>query len=109
MIRVARQNATTYSGTTAGPGEKPSAFEAHLVGEGPNRLANVKDLETKGAERWTVVRPALLRPDVLHLDRLDDDTYRAQRADIVAALADPKRRDTLFADLCTCVRTRPQT
>lgn len=107
-LTVARLSATWYSGSLAESDEKASGFEAHLVGAGPNVLANVKDTETDSAERWTLVRPTFYRPDVLHLGMIDDEKYKAQRKDISAALKDPKRRDALFDDWCTCVRVRPK-
>jgi len=39
---------------------------------------------------------------------LDHEKYKAQRKDIPAALTDPKRREALFGDWCTCVRVRPK-
>lgn len=107
-LTVVRQSATSYSVSVAESDEKASRFEAFLVGAGENVLANVKDTETESADRWTLARHTLYRSDVLHLQAIDYEKYKAQRKDIPAALKDPKRRDDLFIDWCTCVRVRPK-
>jgi hypothetical protein len=104
ILVLARKDPTTYSGTLAGEDENPSGFEAFLVGRGAGRLANVKDRETAGDEAWTLLRPTLYRPDLLHLEVIDHERYKAHRADLPAMLKDAGRRDELFGAFCTCVR-----
>lgn len=106
ILTIARQSATAYAGTLAEFGHEPGSFEAYLVGRGSNALANVKDLETDSAERWTLMRPTLYRPDLLHVETVDSD-HKAPG--FSAALKDPKKRDALFEDAFTCVRVPPKT
>jgi hypothetical protein len=105
-LTLRRRDATSYAGTMAESPEKASGFEAHVVGKGDGALVNVKDTDTESKESWTVVRYALLRPDVLHLDMADYDAYQKAGKDAPVALRDPKRRETLLRDWCTCVRVR---
>jgi hypothetical protein len=106
ILVVTRKDPTTYSGTLAGEDENPSGFEAYLVGRGSARLANVKDTETTSDEAWTLLRPTLYRPDLLYLEMLDHEKYKAHGKDLGAMLKDPRRRDTLFGAFCTCVKVR---
>jgi hypothetical protein len=105
-LTVRRKDGTSYAGTMGESADKTSPFEAHLVGPRERTLVNVKETETDSAEKWTVVRHAFLRPDVLHLDMLDSDAFRAGPKEAAAALQDPKRRELLLRDWCTCVRVR---
>jgi hypothetical protein len=105
-LTVRRRDATSYAGTMGESADKTSPFEAHLVGTREHALVNVKETETDSAAKWTVVRHAFLRPAVLHLDILDYDAFRAAPKEAPAALQDPKRRESLLKDWCTCVRVR---
>src|SRR5262249_6424464 len=91
-----------------GSGNDQSTFQAYAVKFDGRTLLNAQEVVNGNARKWSLVRSALLRPDVLHLETAREEPFRQaqtpqQRTAVLLRLL---KTDTLFEDFCTCVRVK---
>jgi hypothetical protein len=104
ILTVARKDPKTYEVEASGE-PRPSKWEAFTVKVEKDRFINVRDLDSSNDEPWTLLRFTLYRPNLLYLEAVRYEAWKARRRDFQKALLDASTRETLFEDYLSCVRT----
>jgi hypothetical protein len=70
---------------------------------------NLRDVSS-GGKPWTFVRQTLVRPNLLHLQVLDEKALTAQESPAALRTTLERLHDqpNAFEDLCACVRARTE-
>ncbi len=98
-----------YAATFAMKGEETLQFRGHATRLAGQTVVNVQDTAVKpGAKAgWNVVRPTLLKPDILVLEILQDDFFKGvpSTAEAARALIEGQSgKAELFGHYCVCSR-----
>jgi hypothetical protein len=106
VIAAARER--VYSIRFEAEDEEPDLYEAHASDLKGRILLNVRDLDPRFPTKpWSLARYSFLRPDVLHVQLVDDEALEGVDRTPVALRAALERLDTtpgLYVDFCVCLR-----
>lgn len=108
-LTIGRGEERRYAVTLQEDGRSPDRYEAYASSIAGEVVFNLRDVSS-GGKPWTFVRQTLVRPNLLHLQVLDEKALTAQESPAALRTTLERLHDqpNAFEDLCACVRARPE-